>query len=171
MGEPSIAGALVALAAGLAGGLLSYWVLRHFPGKLRIRSLTFVGDDGRSRALLQLVDSDIMLLLTDANMSWRARLSVGDEGPFLHFLENEVNARVGIGILEDGSPGVQLANSDGTPQASLRLDSDGEVSLVLRDRKGAVRGSFNVAADGNPLLVLLDGNGRTLARLPPDNER
>jgi hypothetical protein len=170
---------MVALAARILGGIISslVWLLvRHFwvtsgsgidgDGPIRVRRLTLVDDAGRERALLRLLDGNVMLLLTDEAMSWRIRLSAGDRGPFLRFIERQVNTRLGIGILQDGPPGLELADADGTPRASLRIDAAGGTSLTLRDKKGLVRGSFAVPAEGNPSLVLSDHNGNTLAKLP-----
>jgi hypothetical protein len=124
-----------------------------------------VDDTGRERALLRLLDGDATLLLTDHAMSWRIWLSAGDRGPFLFFVERELNTRLGIGIL-NGSPGLELADADGTPRASLSVGATGVASLTLRDKKGLIRGSFDVSADGDPSLVLSDRNGNELARLP-----
>ncbi len=177
MGGPSVVNAIIALVAGVAGGLLShfFWVSRRSldtassgatKSDVRVRGLTLVDDSEREKALLRLLDSGVTLLLTDDAMSWRVRLSAGDRGPFLHFLEREVTSRLGIGILRDGLPGVELADTDGTARASLSLSGAGIASLALRDRRGVIRASLEVPADGDPSLVFSDSNGETLAKFP-----
>jgi len=179
MGGPSIANAIIALVAGVGGGVLSRFLgagRRRLPGAgasagmadgpIRVRRLTLVDDSGRERALLRLLDGGVTLLLTDEAMSWRVLLSAGERGPFLRFYEEEINSRLGIGILRDGFPGLELADADGTARASLSLDAAGRASFALRDKTGVIRASFEVSADGDPSLVFADINGNTLVKFP-----
>jgi hypothetical protein len=136
------------------------------PELLRIKGLTLVDNDGKERGLIRLLSGDATLLLSDGKMSWRVILSAGDNGPFLRFLENDVNSRIGIGIVDDGSPGLELADLNGTSRVLLRLDQAGAVSLSLKDKDDRVRGSFEVSAVGDPSLALFDSRGETLAKLP-----
>lgn len=176
MRSPYVVYAVIALVAGIIGGIVSsvLWLIirgrsstprNDGNGPIRVRRLTLVDDGGRERALLRVLGGDVTLLLTDSAMSWRIRLSAGDRGPFLHFLERDVNSRLGIGILH-GCPGLELADGDGTSRASLNVDTAGVASLTLRDGKGIVRGSFAMSADGDPSLVLSDRAGNILAKLP-----
>jgi hypothetical protein len=158
--------AMVGVTAGLIGGLLArpFWHtsrrLLHVSSadsieeESRVRSLTLVDDSGRQRAFLGVISGTTSLLL------------VGDQRSVLRFAEREVNFRLGIGILEDGSSGLELTDLDGRERASLRLRASGAVSFALRDRNGNVRGSFDVPPEGNPSLVLFDSQGNTLTKLP-----
>jgi len=179
MGGPFIANAIVALVAGVCGGLLSRFLgagRRRLPGAgasagmadgpIRVRRLTLVDDSGRERALLRLIDDDVTLLLTDEAMSWGVLLSAGERGPFLRFYKEEINSRLGIGILHDGFPGLELADAAGTARASLRLDAAGMASFALRDKTGVIRASLEVPADGDPSLVFADRNGNPSVKLP-----
>lgn len=170
--------AIIAGIAGLAGGLiaatlwLTVWrVMRASPEEtitqdLRVQTLTLMDDSGKERGLLRLLNGDAVLLLYDSEMLSRVGLVAGSRGLFLHFVEGNVNARLGIGILSDKSPGLELADSDGTPRASLSISANGSVSLALRDKNGGIRGSLQVGADGTPSLMTFDASGNALARLP-----
>jgi hypothetical protein len=100
MGGPSIANAIIALVAGVGGGVLSRFLgvgRRRLPGAgasagmadgpIRVRRRTLVDDLGRERALLRLLDGGVTLLLTDEAMSWRVLLRAGERGPFLRFYD------------------------------------------------------------------------------------
>jgi len=166
--------AVIAFTAGAIGGWLAAFVVRHSKNpsmdtvsdSSRVQSLTLIDDHGRQRALLRLLNDDVTLLLADKGMGWRARLTAGEQGSVLQFTERDVVFRLGIGILQNGSPGLELADPDGTPRASLSLGTGGIVSLALKDGRGDVRGSFEVPLQGNPSLTLFDNNKNILAKLP-----
>ncbi len=148
----------VALVAGMAGGLLS-GLLRHargaagrLPGMIRATNIALVDDVGRERAVLKLVDGRPMLVLSD-----EFKLPSGDK---------VLVARLAVGILGDGAPGLEIVDSDGKKRAVLSLAADGVSALEVTARNNKAAITLSVTADGAAALMSLDDRGNRVVKWP-----
>ena len=147
----------VALAAGLAGGLISrlLWPPQKpnsEPGVIRATNLALVDDQGRERAVLALVRGRPMLVLSDEHT-----LLKGD---------TLLRARLAIGILEDGAPGLELADANGKKRALLSLRANGSATLELTVKNSNARAALSAPVDGNAFFESFDRAGNQVAHWP-----
>lgn len=103
--------------------------------------------------------------LVDKKGRVRAVLGVNDEDePCLLFLDENEQRRISF-YVEDGQPGIDLADKNEHVRASLGLDDNSQPSLFLLDEKEKVRASLTLLEDDGPSLDLLDENEALRASL------
>ena len=163
------------MVGGIIGGVIAGRFLQGNPGlaqasgnalETRSRRFILVDEDNHQRALLRLIDGDATLLLSDLHMRWVIRIRTGDEGPFIHLSEGEINTRIGLGITAEGNTGLELVAQDGTPRVTLGLSAAGEASLTLNDGRGRPRTKMAVSPIGDASFIFMDENGNEFAHLP-----
>lgn len=178
----------IGFVAGLVGSVTwNIWSPRRITNDglhLRARKFTLVDDQGKPRATLGFVSGEPTFLIGDEETNPRVRLSAGSQGapivlqldggtrailltiegqnPFLRLTENQ-RGRVGVGILDDGSAGIEVADRSGKVRAEFRLAPDGTVSLGLLEEAG--EGSVKLASprSGTPTLIIADSAGHSLS--------
>jgi hypothetical protein len=145
----------LALLAGLAGGLISrlFWPVdqaKGQPGPVRTTNLSLVDDRGRQRAVLTLIGGRPMLVLSD-----ELSQPTGD---------TILRARLAVGILKDGAPGLELADGNGKKRALFSVTADGVSLLELTVRNSNARATLNAPTDGNASLEFFDRTGTRTAQ-------
>jgi hypothetical protein len=186
---------IFAILTGFVGGLVGSVVWTIWPRHrvvneevdLRARSFTLVNEQGQPRAMLGFVSGEATFLIGDEETNPRVRLSAGSQGTpivlqldggtrailltiegeniFLRLTENQ-RGRVGVGILDDGSAGIDVADRSGKARADLRLAPNGTVSLTLLEETGKASVKLESARSGAPTVVMVDSAGNPLARIP-----
>lgn len=147
----------VALVAGFAGGVISRLLrptqkLNSGPGVIRATNLALVDDRGRERAVLALVQGRPMLVLSDEHT-----LPNGD---------TVLRARLAIGILEDGAPGLELADVNGKKRALLSVRANGSSVMELTVKNSDARATLSAPVDGNAFFEAFDREGNQVAHWP-----
>jgi hypothetical protein len=161
---------IAAVAGGIIGGLLVMFAIRPVRAAstlhqvLRAESFTVVDRDGRDRAVLGLADGRPILMLTDDATDSEITLHIGNEGMFLRFFRgSEAHRlripRIGLGTLEDGTPGIELADANGKLRGLFGIDAERRSFVRLTDRNGEAQIVLTAAADGTPSLQILDQQG------------
>lgn len=74
--------------------------------------------------------------------------------------------RVAIGILDDGTPGLELADPDGKKRASITLTPDGISAVEMMARTGRARVTLSASAEGRIALVSFDEKGAQVNTWP-----
>ncbi len=155
---------ITAVTLGIFGGIAGSLILRLLwpsmattddgePREVRTTNLTLVDAEGRERGVLKLVEGRPILLLTAERM-----LPSGDRA---------LIPRLAIGILDDDSPGVELADPDGKMRVLLRVTADGTSALELTARNTEARAALSALANGPATVTLADESGRAVFRQPP----
>jgi hypothetical protein len=90
---------------------------------------------------------------------------------FLRFIKSsEPNnlgiARIGLGTLADGTPGLELADTNGKLRALFGLGADRNSFLKLTDRNGEAQAVLTAPAEGVPTLQIFDQSTSCVACLP-----
>lgn len=101
-------------------------------------------------------------VLVDENGKTRALLNMVKDWPSLGLSYKNGNVGVALSMVEDG-PILGLSDKNGNPRASLFVVEDGPV-LALYGENGKTRAGLAVLKDG-PLLRLLDENEKPRATL------
>lgn len=168
--QPVVMLALLALVAGLAGGVLSSrflqgeiaWAERTGPQKvIQAEKFEVLGKNGKPQAWLTVAeDGSPRLVLFDKDGTGRAVVTVfGDGSPGFALFDKNGTTRAWLIVKDDGSPGLGLAYRDGENRAELTLKGDGSPGLVFADRFGTKRAMF-LLEDGSPGLVFVDQDGK-----------
>jgi len=136
---------VLTVVSGLVGGGLSDWLFRGLPARAAQATTPPKVIEAQE---FRLVDEEGSLL---------AFLGADEGLPILCFAGAENNPQVLIGVVEEGAPGVALADAEGQLRTVLGFDeATGETGLVLYDEAEHVRASFILGLDGNPELSILD---------------
>jgi len=187
--------ALLAIPIGFVAGLVgsatwNIWSrcrIANDEPNLRARKFSLVDEQGKPRATLGFVSGAPTFLIGDEETNPRVRLSAGSQGgpiilqldggtrailltidgqsPLLRLTEHQ-RGRVGVGILDDGSAGIEVADRSGKVRAEFRLAPDGTVSLGLLEEEGKGSVKLESTRSGTPTLIIADSSGRPLSRLP-----
>jgi hypothetical protein len=188
--ESYIMTALVAAAAGLAGGLFSRRLgrssrvvrterleLMDTGGVLRARliagsedtGLFLYGDSGEVKAELSLLEGGIpRLVLCDREGSVRATL-VGDALPSLILCHKDGRRRANFGLEADGTPCLGLYDGSGRNRMDVRLNAE-KPFLLLKDASGKTRAVLGLLSEDSPLVAVLDKDGKPLWCMSGDAE-
>jgi hypothetical protein len=147
----------IALTAGLAGGFISRLLSparqpNGEPGVIKATNLALVDERGRERAVLALIRGRPMLVLSD-----EYTLPTGD---------TILRARVAIGILDDGAPGLELADANGKKRALVSVKANGSSIMELTVKNSNARATLSAPADGNAFFEFSDRAGNQVARWP-----
>jgi hypothetical protein len=149
---------VMGFAAGFAGGLISRFksasgVIAVGPARsVRATSISLVDEQERERAVLKLVEGRPILLLTDER-----RLPSGDVISM---------PRVAMGILQNGTPSLELADLSGRKRVTLAVMANDAALLELAAKNGKSRISIDVGPDGPPAITAVNDVGRPTAKWP-----
>jgi hypothetical protein len=77
-----------------------------------------------------------------------------------------LRARLAIGILEDGAPGLELADTNGKKPAFLSVTANGSSLLELTVKNGKARATLSAPVDGNAFFESFDQAGNQVAHWP-----
>ena len=159
----------LALAAATAGALLWAVLVPAFGGggadDLRVRSLTVIGEDGATVAVLRAGDAGGTLQLRSGRGEYEARLETGASGPELRFTGAEGQLRLGLGDVVRGGAGLSLYDPRDRLRLGLAYSRGTGTNLVLGDASGRVRAAVAVDTAG-PYLGLLDAGGDPIWEAP-----
>ncbi|HEV3109462.1 MAG TPA: hypothetical protein VGY99_03130 [Candidatus Binataceae bacterium] len=154
---------VIALFFGLAGGLAAGLVSRLAESRsrplsanprlaIRATNIALVDEQGRERVVVKLVDGRPVLVFSDEH-----RLPSGDVVS---------TSRLAIGILHDGTPSLEIADSNGRQRASLAVTAGGSALLELMAKNGKAHISMSVGADGPSALTFFDEMGSQTIKWP-----
>jgi hypothetical protein len=78
------------------------------------------------------------------------------------FVLHDSNGKIrgGMGVLADGSVGLDLEDSTGRPRLTLDLTASGTPGIDFYDENGRVRATMALGPDGTPGLGLYDASGK-----------
>ncbi len=171
---------LLAVISGFLGGTLSVWLLlppsvlaQDKPQKvIEAERFVVMDEDGRTRAILGVVENTAGLMLHDQNGKTRIFLSVEDS-PRLQF--SDQNGNSAVLLTADGEPILTLYNANGTVGSSLQpaalgfsgdkeeesgvllsMSEDGPL-LSFNDSQNQSRLVLSVVKD-SPIISLYDAN-------------
>lgn len=146
-------------AGGLAAGLVSRLAgSRSRAGSakeslaFRATNIALVDEQGRERVVVKLVDGRPVLVFSDEH-----RLPSGDIVS---------TSRVASGILHDGTPSLEIADSNGRQRASLAVTAGGSALLELIAKNGKARVSMSVGTDGPGAVTFFDEIGNQTGKWP-----
>ncbi|MEW6666082.1 MAG: hypothetical protein AB1512_12795 [Thermodesulfobacteriota bacterium] len=131
---------LLALAAGLGGGVLAFRLLSWEP-------VVYEGDAKRGGVV---VAREFHLVDEDGKDRWVLALSRGGE-PSVTFVNRAGWAPMAMGINQDGLPYFNMV---------LEPSRKGGPALVLMDSQMRARALLGLAGDGEPFLAMIDKEGR-----------
>src|SRR5262249_3740758 len=125
---------VVAMVAGLVGGMVSNWFLMGTPvfaqkapqreKDLQAERFEVVDQAGKLRAILGVVpDGTLSLVLNDKAGRPRAGLTVVSNGaPFVALFDKDGKLRTKLALEPDGAPSLTLADDNGQARANLNLN-------------------------------------------------
>jgi hypothetical protein len=123
----------------------------------------------RQQARLQLSNRRLKLLMGAMMLAGGSLVAMAQTGNpigqsvdaqqfVLHDSKGQV--RGGMGVLADGSVGIDLEDANGHPRLTLDLTPSGMPGLDLYDQNGRVRATMALGPDGTPGLGLYDASGK-----------
>jgi hypothetical protein len=148
---------VVALVAGLFGGVISTLLLRSMPpGVVKASRFVVIDDEGRTRARLgMLPDGGASLWLLDDKENERVEVYVSREGDAGTVLKDAQGyERASLSLLSGETPAMVLTDDDEKIRTVLDVRSDGSPGLEFRDAAGKEKVVLGVLADGSPALTL-----------------
>jgi len=74
-------------------------------------------------------------------------------------------ARIGMGLFEDGSPGLMLTDANRKGGVALSLAEDGSSAISFYDAEGRTRARLSMHPDG-PALSFYNADGKLILKLP-----
>ncbi|HYV56632.1 MAG TPA: hypothetical protein VE911_03765 [Candidatus Nitrosopolaris sp.] len=74
-------------------------------------------------------------------------------------------ARIGLGLFEDGSPGLMLTDANRKGGVALSLAEDGSSAISFYDAEGRTRARLSMHPDG-PALSFYNPDGKLILKLP-----
>ena len=107
-------------------------------GKVRAQGFVLEDFDGRVRANLDLAPSEREVFLELKDVEGKTRLFAMVDGggiPSIQLRDKDGVARMGFGVLPDGSPAFTLNGTDAAPRAAVRVDGDSG-RVILRSGEG-----------------------------------
>lgn len=150
--------AVLALAAGLAGGIVSSWFLSNQPVFAR-EATTGAGEI--SPELRVIMAREINLLGLDRKP--RIKLAVDQNGePGLHYYDEKGRYRAGFSVGQ-GTPSLTMRDKSGLRLqiGLMKLISTGDEwpTILLMDKKGVERAILTLDIEGRPHLALKNAKG------------
>ena len=168
------------LAAAIAGGATSHWLLSAGsaeaaspaetlkvgnPQWVRALKLWLV-DEGNvtNRGILMIEGGSARLDLMNGQGDTRLMLEVAQAGqPRVSLLDSAGKERATMTVSADGNPTVRLA---GARQSQLRLSVADGPRVDLIDAAGILRGQFGLDSAGTPGLKMFDSSGKPAWQAP-----
>ncbi len=168
---------VLALVAGLVGGVVSSWFLVGLPAfaqkapqvaeVIRAERFEVVDKDGKTRAALSMLEGKPGLVLRDRNGRAGAELGLTDHGwPRLFLTDKNRKVRVGLTLGNTGEPHLVLRDRNGKTRTELSLRDTGASVLELADKNGKLRAALSLRDTGAPRLLLNDKNGKPIWKAP-----
>lgn len=146
---------MLAVAGGMAGGMLGAYLFTAIPAKasesqpvaqtLRVQNLEVIGPDGKVRAEIK-VEHDGL-----------ARLS---------FFSDRGKRRMAMGVLGDGEPAFGMYDSLGAPRIGLNIPPDDSAGVRLVDAKGRSRLRISELGNGESSVELMNKRGKIIWSAP-----
>lgn len=154
-----------ALAAGMAGGLLSSWLIapsvraaQPEPQILTAREIRLVDEQGNVWARLgssSMAAEHRGLILNDQSGKERLRLAVSNQGNGgLVSSDAQGRFRAALTVSSTGLPGVTLTDRTGALRFLLHVDQEGSPQMDFYDSQGRIGLGLEVSEEGNPKLRL-----------------
>jgi hypothetical protein len=150
--------AVLALAAGLAGGIVSSWFLGNQPVFAREATKEAVEISPELRVIMA---REINLLGLDRKP--RIKLAVDQNGePGLHYYDEKGRYRAGFSVGQ-GAPSLTMRDKSGLRLqiGLMKLTSTGDEwpTILLMDKKGVERAILTLDIEGRPHLALKNAKG------------
>lgn len=150
--------AVLALAAGLAGGIVSSWFLGNQPVFAREATKEAVEISPELRVIMA---REINLLGLDRKP--RIKLAVDQNGePGLHYYDEKGRYRAGFSVGQ-GTPSLTMRDKSGLRLqiGLMKLISTGDEwpTILLMDKKGVERAILTLDIEGRPHLALKNAKG------------
>jgi len=150
--------AVLALAAGLAGGIVSSWFLSNQPVFAKEATKEAVEISPELRVIMA---REINLLGLDRKP--RIKLAVDQNGePGLHYYDEKGRYRAGFSVGQ-GTPSLTMRDKSGLRLqiGLMKLISTGDEwpTILLMDKKGVERAILTLDIEGRPHLALKNAKG------------
>ena len=71
-----------------------------------------------------------------------------------------------LGLSDDGTPGLGLADAEGEVRAVVRVDEEGSPSVELRNEAEKTRATLELRDDGSGVVRLFDKDGAVVWEAP-----
>jgi hypothetical protein len=148
----------LALAAGLAGGIVSSWLLSNQPVFAREATNEAIGISPELRVIMA---REINLLGLDRKP--RIKLGVDQNGePGLHYYDEKGRYKAGFSVGQ-GTPSLTMRDNSGLRLqiGLMRLSSTGDEwpTILLMDKKGVERAILTLDIEGRPHLAFKNAKG------------